>query len=159
MVISAHSKNESQFLLTHIPELLKRFTLLYQKDDSCIEYFLFSKEKNIEISKSLILSHNMFSHSINVSKFYPEIYKEICCKYLSAACFYLIVHHAANKFHMADTCSVGLEAEKKVFESFYSKLNDFNFKINYNRPAKKVCLKGRYQKYSFKTDMIHTFHH
>lgn len=144
----------SQFLATYIPLLLNRFSLSYKKEFSCIEYFLYSKEKMVEISKALIVSHELFSNSIYVSKFYPEINKELNCKYLSAACFYLTTHHAVKTFHLPDNCCINLEAEIKVFNEFYSRLKDFDFRICYSRPSERVCLKGRYHEHPFSTDMI-----
>ena len=145
---------DAQFLLVHMPELLQRFSLSYERDCTCIEYFLDSKEKIRQISKTLIVSHELFSGSLYVSKFYPEIYKELNCKYLSATCFYLIAHHAIKMFHLADNCCVSLETDVMVFNKFYSRLNDFNFKIIYNRPAERVYLEGRYHELPISTDMI-----
>jgi hypothetical protein len=154
MVIPAVSLVDSPFLNLYIPLFLERFSLSYQKESTCIEYFLFSREKNARISRSLIISHEVFSNSIYVSKFYPEIYREIRCRYLSAACFYLMAHHAVKNFHLADNCCVHLESETRVFNDFYARLNDFNFKICIVRPADRVYITGRYHQLPFDTDMI-----
>ncbi len=155
MIMPIENQKESNFLMIHIPELLERFSLSYEKNDAtCIEYFLFSKNTLVEISRSLIVSHEIFSKSLYVSKFYPEIFKELNCKYLSAACFYIMAHHAIQQFHLSDNCWVNLEAENTVFDSFYSRLNDFNFKVQSNRPANRVSLRGRYHEMPFHTDMI-----
>ena len=157
MIMPLKDQNDSKFLTVQIPKLLQRFSISYEKnDDTCIEYFLFSKEKLCEISRSLILSHELFSKSLYISKFYPEIYKELNCKYLSAACFYIIAHHAASQFHLTDNCCVNLETDNSVFESFYSRLNDFRFKVHCSRPCDKVYLRGHYHKMGFQTDMIGT---
>ncbi len=148
---------ESQFLMTHLPLLLKRFSLSYERDGSCLEYFLYSKEKMRRISKSLVVSHDLFSGSLYIAKFYPEIYREMNCKYLSAACFYLMAHHATQIFHLADQCFVRLETDTAVFNNFYRRLDDFKFKITYNRPSERVCLKGCYHETPFCTDGI--LHH
>lgn len=151
-------EGESCFLMAHIPSLLKRFSLSYEKDSSCLEYFLYNKDRSTQISRTLILSHEVFSGSLYISKFYPEIYKELNCKYLSAACFYMLVHHAVKTFHLLDNCCVTLETEASVFEIFYSRLDDFDFRIRYNRPCDRVCLKGRYHSFPFSSDMITTHH-
>jgi len=145
---------ESPFLGRHIPLLLKRFSISYERESTCIEYFLYSKEKLREISKNLIVSHETFTGNLYVSKYYPEIYKEIQCKYLSAAFFYMMVHHAVKMFHLANNCCVNLEAEREVFDDFYARLDDFDFKIHHNRIAKKVCARGHYQNFDFSTDMV-----
>ena len=154
MIMPVTDAKDLTFLAIHIPELLERFSLSYEQDETCIEYFLFSKEKLTEISRSLIVSHEIFSHSLYVSKFYPEIYRELNCKYLSAACFYLMAHHAIRKFQLCDNCCVNLEAEDDVFDSFYSRLADFSFKVQYNRPSHRVYLRGRYHEMPFSTNMI-----
>jgi hypothetical protein len=146
---------KNNFLLTHIPELLERFSLSYEAcDDTCMSYFLYSKESSTTISRNLIVSHAVFSKSLYVSKFYPEIYKKFNCRYLSAACFYLIAHHAIQTFHLQDNCCVNLETEDTVYDSFYSRLNDFDFKIQYHRPANRSYVRGRYHQIPLATDMI-----
>jgi hypothetical protein len=157
MVLHIPGKQGSLFLMTHLPLLLKRFTLFYEQDGSCLEYFLYSKEKNSRISKTLVVSHDSFSGSLYVAKFYPEIFREMNCKYLSAACFYLMAHHAAKLFHLTDNCCVNLETDLAVFNKFYGRLDDFNFKIHYHRPSEKVRLKGHYHEIGFGTDEI--LHH
>mgnify|MGYP001590337738 CR=1 FL=1 len=144
----------SPFLAKYIPELLSRFSLCYAQDDSCIEYFLMEKSDLRPVSKNLILSHELFSKSLYVSRFYPELYREIGCKYLSAACFYLLAHHAAGRFHLADNCCVNLEAECRVYEQFYSKLSEFDFKVCYNRPCGRAYIRGHYHVHPFDTGMI-----
>jgi hypothetical protein len=157
MVFHIPGKQESQFLMTHLPLLLKRFSLFYEQDGLCLEYFLYSKEKKNRISKTLVVSHDLFSRSLYIAKFYPEIFREMNCKYLSAACFYLMAHHAVKRFHLADNCCVNLETDLTVFKNFYGRLNDFAFKIHYHRPSEKVRLKGHYHEISFGTHEI--LHH
>lgn len=154
MIMPVTDTKDLTFLAIHIPELLERFSLSYEKDQTCIEYFLFSKEKLTEISRSLIVSHEIFSQSLYVSKFYPEIYRELNCKYLSAACFYLMAHHAIRQFHLCDNCCVNLEAEDMVFDAFYSRLDDFDFKVKHNRPSNRVYVRGKYHEIPFSTKMI-----
>ncbi len=155
MMAQVPDAHDNRFLLTHIPELLERFSLSYESTDAtCLGYFLYSKESSTTISRDLIVSHAVFSKSLYVSKFYPEIYRELNCRYLSAACFYLIAHHAIQTFHLADNCWVNLEAEETVYESFYSRLNDFDFKIQYHRPANRSHVRGRYHQIPLNTEMI-----
>lgn len=143
---------DNNFLSQQIPRLNNRFLLNFSRDDTCMEYFLCNRHTGKQISKTLIVSHEVFSGSLYVSRFYPELYRQINCKYLSAACFYLIVHHAASVFQLPDKCRVNLETDKTVFLQFYSRLQDFNFHIRYARPSDKVCLTSNYQKNSLCTD-------
>ncbi len=145
---------ESLFLVRQIPILLNRFSISFERDATCVEYIIRTQTSNLPISKSLILSHEIFSKSLYVSKFCPEIYRQLNCKYLSAACFYMIVHHAAGIFLLKDHCHVNLETEQAVFNNFYARLDDFHFKVCYARPADRVYVRGQYQQMSFPTDMI-----
>ncbi len=154
MALNIPGQFTSQFLMTYLPLLLKRFSLSYEQDCSCLEYFLYSKEKMRQISKTLVVSHDLFSGSLYISKFYPEIFRELNCKYLSAACFYLMAHHAVKTFHLTDNCCISLETETSVYNNFYSRLNDFGFKITYTRPSERVCLVGHYHEIPFWTDEI-----
>lgn len=144
MIIAKNAKNN--FLNQQIPKLKNRYSLTFKRDDTCMEYFLCSRQTGEQISKTLIVSHEVFSGSLYVSRFYPELYKEINCKYLSATCFYLMVHHAAGVFQLLNQCRINLETDKSVFFQFYSKLQDFHFYIRYARPADKVYLTGSYEK-------------
>ena len=128
--------------MTKIPLLEKRFSLSYFRDDSCIEYFLDSRERSEQVSLNLILSWDTRANGLYVSKFYPELFREKASKYLSAACFYLMVHHAVHEFHLRDECIVWLETDRAVFRDFYAKLKEFEFRISRARVGDKVCLKG-----------------
>ena len=133
---------EAGFLTTHISLLEKRFCLSYARDFSCVEYFLDSIETSEQISENLILSWDTRSKGIYVSKFYPKLCLETASKYLSAACFYLIVFHAVHEFHLKDECTVWLETDTDVFQNFYSKLKEFEFRVSSARVGNRVCLKG-----------------
>jgi len=145
---------ENNFLNQQIPRFNNRFLLTFSRDDTCLEYFLCSRHTGTQISKTLIVSHEVFSGSLYVSRFYPELYRQINCKYLSAACFYLMVHHASSAFQLFDKCRVNLETDKAVFLQFYARLQDFNFYIRYARPVDKVYLTGNYQKNLIYTDLV-----
>lgn len=106
---------DNNFLNQQIPRLNNRFLLTFSRDDTCMEYFLRDRHTGKQISKTLIASHEVFSGSLYISKFYPELYRQINCKYLSAACFYLMVHHAASAFQLLDKCRVNRETDQAVF--------------------------------------------
>ncbi len=154
MTISEAEAYRSGFLNRQVPILFERFCLFFEKEATCIEYFLCTQKRLRPVSRSLIVSHEVFSGSIYVSKFYPEIHRELNCKYLSAAFFYIMVHHAAGQFLLPDHCRVNLETDDEVFHRFYSRLNDFDFRICYDWPCEKVYLRGHYRQTRFPTDMI-----
>lgn len=76
------------------------------------------------------------------------------CRYLSAACFYMIIHHAAGLFLLPDLCHVNLETDQGIYKKFYARLNEFDFKICYTRPAERVYVRGKYKQLPFPTNMI-----
>ena len=119
------------FLKEHIPALLSRYAFLYYREDNCIEYFIKKKGENQSISQSIVFSFNQRSRQIYVSKFYPELYKQTRCKYLSAACFYLLANHFANIFMLPDDCPICLETKPETYRNFYSKLQGFGFHIEW----------------------------
>ncbi len=142
------------FMETHIPLFFKRFSLSYKRDYSCIEYFLYSLKEKKEISTELIISHNPCTNHLYVSKFYPEIYKEPLTKYMSAVCFFLILHHAASTSGIDKDSFIYLETRCQVFENFYSRLKDFDFAIKYKRPSDNYNIQGIYHHAFVDTSMI-----
>lgn len=133
---------DTAFLSTHIPLLEDRFVLSYFQDGTCVEYFLDARDTGRHVSQNLILSQDDRSRGLYVSKFYPQLFLETAPKYLSAACFYLVVHHAVHLFHMKSECMVWLETDTRVFEDFYVKLKEFEFSIFRSRVGERVCLHG-----------------
>ncbi|MFH1156725.1 MAG: YkgJ family cysteine cluster protein [Pseudomonadota bacterium] len=144
----------SPFMMTHIPDFLQRFSLSYFREVSCIEYYLKTKGKEDPISRSLTLSHDVFAKSLCVSKFYPEIYKEDAPKYHSAVCFYLILHHAAQQFHLYGNSRIQLETRVQVFDSFYSRLLDFDFSVQHRRGLDNYGIQGKFHGETVDTTMI-----
>ncbi len=90
----------------------------------------------------MILSWDTRAKGLYISKFYPRLYLESASKYLSAACFYLMIFHAVHEFHLKDECMVWLETDCGVFQDFYSKLKEFDFVVSRSRVGGRVCLKG-----------------
>ncbi|MCP4118812.1 MAG: YkgJ family cysteine cluster protein [Desulfobacteraceae bacterium] len=142
------------FMDIQVPTFLDRFSLSYLRDGSCIEYFLHSKEKEMEISTELILSYDSHSKSLNVSKFYPELNKEPIHKYMSAACLFLMIHHAASVFGIHRDSFIFLETRNRVFEDFYSRLKDFGFLIHHERTGDNCNVRGIYHMLPIETSMI-----
>ncbi|MDD9303365.1 MAG: hypothetical protein HUK40_13910 [Desulfobacter sp.] len=144
----------AEFLSTQIPLFEKRFSLAYQRDDSCIEYVLDAKETSRQVSLNLILSWDTRTRGVYVSKFYPQLYLEAGSKYLSAACFYLMVSHGVHEFGLEDGCAVWLETDSGVFNDFYVKLKEFEFSVSRARVGNKVCLAGIFHELFIKTGPI-----
>jgi len=132
------------FMEIHVERLLARYFLTCVREDTCMEYFLRDVKTGFLVSLNLMLSHDRFSKGLYISKFYPRLFMEQEPRFLSAACFYLMVHHSAGVFGLADHCRVSLETEPAIFDVFYSRLADFHFTIARHRPGHRVCLTGFY---------------
>jgi hypothetical protein len=129
MAFSRQKRSESPFMLTNVPRFLSQFTLSYLKEGSCIEYFINRRSRPEPVSSALILSFNPGAKDLHVSRFYPELYRESGTKYMSAACFYLLIHHCAECYSLDNSCHISLETVPRVSECFYRKLIDFNFHV------------------------------
>jgi hypothetical protein len=121
--------SESSFMRINIGILLSRYDFSFCREDRCMEYFIKDKEKLEDVSKALIMSLDLFKKNIHVAKFCPELYKQLRSKYMSAACFYLLVHHFGQYFHLDKTYHIDLETTPCVFHEFYEKLKDFHLHI------------------------------
>ena len=131
MVLSPATRMpESSFMLTNIPLLLQRYSLSYYREGACVEYFIDERISAATISAALIFSYNPLKKDLHVSRFHPELYLTSNPKYLSAACFYLLIHHCAETFSLDNTCHISLETVQKISDHFYRKLADFNFSVS-----------------------------
>ncbi len=135
MLVAVPEPGISHFMDTQVKRLMSRFSLSYVREDTCVEYFLNDTGKQTLVSLNLVLSHDRFSKGLYVSKFYPQLFLEQDHRFLSAACFYMMVHHSAGVFGLADHCRVSLETGTDVFDEFYSRLPEFHFRIAYQRPC------------------------
>ncbi|AOY58354.1 hypothetical protein B2D07_07805 [Desulfococcus multivorans] len=141
MAISAPKMRcESGFMLTQVPIFLKNFSLSFVKEGSCIEYFIEKRFSTETISSALIFSYSPIAKDLHVSRFYPELYRQTDSKYMSAACFYLLIHHCAGSYSMDDACHISLETVPTVSDGFYIRLKDFNFHVYKNRLGNVVEL-------------------
>ena len=127
-----------------LPVLLSRFGFLYFQENTCVEYFIIRKKSKEEISRALVFSLNTHSKQINVSSFYPELHKQTQCKYLSAACFYLLAHHFASVYHLPKGYRICLQTRPDTFENFYSKLKDFSLHVEWVELCETAHVCGKY---------------
>jgi hypothetical protein len=155
MLVAFPEPGISHFMDTQVKRLMSRFSLSYIREDTCVEYFLNDTGKQTLVSLNLILSHDRFAKGLYVSKFYPQLFLEQDHRFLSAACFYLMVHHSVGVFGLTDHCRVSLETDTEVFDEFYSRLPEFHFKIAFHRPCRRVCLYGNYQLLPIDATIIH----
>jgi hypothetical protein len=147
--------SESFFMKRNIRILLSRYDFSFLREDRCMEYFIMDKKKMKDVSNALIMSLDLFKKNIHVAKFYPELYKQLNSKYMSAACFYLLVHHFGQYFHLDGTYHIDLETTPNVFHEFYEKLKDFHLHITTFGLGHTVYVLSDYTPVQINTDLIH----
>jgi hypothetical protein len=147
--------SESFFMKRNIRNLLSRYDFSFLREDRCMEYFIMDKKKMKDVSNALIMSLDLFKKNIHVAKFYPELYKQLNSKYMSAACFYLLVHHFGQYFHLDKTYHIDLETTPCVFHQFYAKLKDFHLHITTFGLGNTVNVLSDYTPVPIDTHLIH----
>ncbi|MBW2266282.1 MAG: hypothetical protein JRF28_09025 [Deltaproteobacteria bacterium] len=134
----------SKFAKEKIPILLDGYELSYYQEADCIGYVIADKKTKEQISRAIILSLNRPSQQINVVRFCPELCKQTGCKYLSAACFYLLTHHFAIIYQVPRKYRIFLETPPETYERFFSKLKDFHLCIEGVKLCKTAEVCGKY---------------
>jgi len=117
-----------------LPLFTARYATRYVADGDCIEYFLTDKTSREEISQNLMISFNRFAGRMEIIRFYPELNKQPETKYFSAGCFYLLVHHFAQFFHLTGQHKVFVRTQPEIYTRFYRSLKDFSF-----RPQRQIA--------------------
>lgn len=145
---------ESHFAKENVTRLLSRYELAYYKEDKCIEYFITDKTTNEQISYAIVFSLNRNSRELHVSRFCPELYKQVESKYLSAACFYLLIHHFGHIYHLSKDYSISLETLPATYRAFFSRLKDFDLRMKGVKYSKTAEVLGEYPLINVDTSMI-----
>lgn len=145
---------ESHFAKDNVARLLSRYEFAYYKEDKCIEYFITDKTTNEQISYAIVFSLNRDSKDLHVSRFCPELYKQIESKYLSAACFYLLIHHFGNIYHLGKDYSISLETLPATYKAFFSRLKDFDLRMKGLKHSNTAEVLGEYPVINVDTSMI-----
>jgi len=144
----------SEFLRENIPILLDRYDLSYCKGKDCIEYFVIDKHTHEQISYDVILCLDRPAKRLIVRRFCPELYKQVECHYLSAACFYILIHHFAHEYHLPKDYCVCLETRREVYKNFFSLLSDFHLEVKKVKFGKSVEVCGDYPDIDIDTTMF-----
>ena len=145
---------ESHFAKENVARLLSRYEFAYYKEDRCIEYFITDKTTNEEISYSIVFSLNRDSKDLHVSRFCPELSKQTESKYLSAACFYLLIHHFGNIFHLGEDYIISLDTLPSTYKAFFSRLKDFDLQMKGIKYSNTAEVFGYYPLLDVDTSMI-----
>ena len=148
------ASKESNFAKKNVARLLSRYDLSYYKEDKCISYFITDKTTNEEISYAIVFSLNRDSRELHVSRFCPELYKQVASKYLSAACFYLLIHHFGNIYHLGKDYSINLDTLTSTYNAFFSRLKDFTLRMKGPKCSKATEVLGKYPVLNVNTSMI-----
>ncbi|GAB6097529.1 hypothetical protein JCM14469_37830 [Desulfatiferula olefinivorans] len=120
---------DSQFIKRHLGDFLQRFCLCCSIEGQCGEYGILDRSCDRKISSDLVLSLNTFARQIHVTRFYPELNRETGPKYMSATCFYLLIHHFGQLFDLDQSYRIYLETRCEVYHDFYEKLGDFDLTV------------------------------
>jgi hypothetical protein len=133
--------SDNSFIKEKAALLLKRFHLSFIREENRIEYFVTSRESEDEVSFSLVFCHDLFAKQLHVSKFYPGLFRQPNTRYLSAACFFLLVNHCTVLFNLGPDQSIFLQCKKQIFEEFYARLNEFTFTVTRSSQGDNVDIK------------------
>ena len=145
---------ESDFAKKNVARLLSRYKLAYYKEDKCIEYIITDKTTHEQVSYAIVFSLNRDSKDLHVSRFCPELYKQIESKYISVACFYLLIHHFGNIFHLGKDYSISLDTFTATYKTFFSRLKDFDLRMKGLKGSKTAKVLGKYPVLNVDTSMI-----
>jgi len=141
-------------MVSHVPEFLARFGINYTIDGPQLEYFVFDKKCHLDISCSLTVGFDAAAGQIRVMTFYPGICLQQGVRFLSAVCFFLIMHHFAKYHHIVSGCRIMLNTRQEVFDTFYALLHDFDFDILAYGEEDRIEIQSRFLPLYIDTSMI-----
>jgi len=144
----------SRFIKKNVPRLLNRYRISYFQEDDCIEYFITDKDSEEQISYALVLSLDRRSREIHVSRFYPELFKQEESEYLSAVCFYLLIHHFGHCYHLTPDYNISLDTRPATYEGFFARLQDFHFRLRRLDLCQTAQILSDYEPLEVDTTMI-----
>lgn len=127
MGLACMTNKKPTFIQRYTPVFFNRFGLSFKYSYNCADYYITDIETGTYISKDILFILDPREHCLVVSRFYPEIYRYDCSKYLSATCFYLLIQHFKKISGIALDATIYLMAKRDVFKAFYKKLQDFDF--------------------------------
>jgi hypothetical protein len=144
----------SVFIAQHAPVLFRCYRLTFRYAYDCADYFITDIRTGEKVSKDILFVMDRLQHCLVISRFYPELYLRDHSKYLSATCFYLMVHHFFHISLMDSSTTIYLTAKPSVFTKFYRKLKDFDFHIHGPESSRYVPLISEIERSNVDTSMI-----
>jgi len=100
-----------------------------EKSEKSIIYVMTDKVSGRVIANDMMILYDGKNKAIKVQTFYPNLQNKPNSKGLSAACFYILLHHFAAHFNYPAGTKIWsvMTLGDDAFEKFYSKLRDFKF--------------------------------
>ena len=144
----------SNFMSAQLARLRDAFDFSFSRECDCVEYKIHRHLTGEIISRSLVFSINRFSKKIHVSRFYPELFKQQDAKYLSAASFFLLIHHMGQIYDLNRGYGICLQCQTDVFYQFYEKLKDFDLHIRQTSLDSSADITGTYLPSAVDTSMV-----
>jgi hypothetical protein len=144
----------SGFMVSKLPEFFDRFGISFTIDGPQLEYFVYEKKTGLDISCSLTVSFDETAGQISVMSFYPGLSLHPGTRYFSAVCFFMVMQHFANFYHIGSDCRISLNTKKEVFDTFYALLKDFGFYILLYGEKNLVDIESRFLSLAMDTSMI-----
>lgn len=118
---------ESAFINKNAARLFHRFSVSFRYEYCCADYYIESLKTGRCVSKEILFTLDRLENRMVVSRFYPELFIRDDSHYLSATCFYLMIHHFRRLNQCAAGVGIYLTARPAVLKQFYEKLMDFDF--------------------------------
>ncbi|MFC1843983.1 hypothetical protein ACFLZ5_04260 [Thermodesulfobacteriota bacterium] len=141
-------------MASHLPEFFDHFGIDYTIDGPQSEYFVYNIKDHLDISCSLTLNFDEAAGQINFMTFYPGIFLQKECRYLSAVCFFLVIHHFANFHHIGPGCQILFDTRQEIFDAFYAHLKDFDFHVLACTEKDRVNVQSLFIPMAIDTSMI-----
>ena len=141
-------------MASHLPEFFDHFGIEYTIDGPQSEYFVYNIKDHLDISCSLTLNFDEAAGQINFMTFYPGIFLQKECRYLSAVCFFLVIHHFANFHHIGSGCQILFNTRQGIFDAFYAHLKDFDFHVLARTEKDRVNVQSFFMPLAIDTSMI-----
>ena len=141
-------------MASHLSGFFDHFGVDYTIDGPQLEYFVYNIKDHLDISCSLTLNFDEAAGQINFMSFYPGISSQKGCRYLSAVCFFLVIHHFANFHHIGPGCRIFFNTRQEIFDTFYGLLKDFDFHVQAYGQEDRVDVQGLFMPLVIDTSMI-----
>ncbi|CAB5092840.1 hypothetical protein D3OALGA1CA_1025 [Olavius algarvensis associated proteobacterium Delta 3] len=146
----------SDFIRAQVTRLLRRFSISYRRTDDTTQYIITSRRTGRQVSYAIVFLHDRKAKRLHISKFFPELMRRENSKYLSAACFVLLVQHFSQHMVSEPCHQISLKTQARIFDAFYARLRDFHFEIWKNRGGDTVELRSGCAHLPMDTMMIHS---